>query len=614
MSAQRLPAGKVVSRDQALSRISNGDRVFISSACATPLHLVQGLQEGYVRWWDVEIIHLLPSGEAHFIDARFHDHFRYNTFGVGSTVAPALRDCAVDYTPLHFSELPRLLRAGRYPIDVALVSVTPPDDEGMVSLGPSVDAGLDAMRAARLVIAQVHEGLPRTCGESRVHVEEIDLFVLNSDVCVAWQPPDEHPSGAEIARFAADLVEDGDIIHAAHDSLSWATLRALGDKRDLGIHTSVFTQPMMELMQAGVITGRTHPDHPGKAVATAAVGTRRLHRFIDGNESVVLLPLDQVADRSVMARCRRMVAFRSALRTDITGNALLETVGSEGFQGIGTGVDFLRGAAASGWGYPVLLIPSCDPDTGESNIVSRFGEFQGTMLDRASVQYIVTEYGFVHLHAKTLRERVLGLIAVAHPRHREQLMAEAKALGYVHADQMVTPFPGCLYPNEMVTRGRFRDGLEVFFRPVHPSDERGIQRFFYSHTPKTIRLRYHAVIKNMTHSKVQRLTNIDYRKDVAIVGLTGRRGNRGICCVGRYMYYGEGLGEVDITIGDDYQGKGLGSFLLTHVTEIARSRGMKRLIAEILDHNHGARRLFSKVWRFCDLDREGGVVTYSYEL
>jgi GNAT superfamily N-acetyltransferase len=193
-------------------------------------------------------------------------------------------------------------------------------------------------------------------------------------------------------------------------------------------------------------------------------------------------------------------------------------------------------------------------------------------------------------------------------------MAEAKALGYVHADQMAIPYPGCLYPNEMVTRGTFKDGLDVFFRPVHPSDERGIQRFFYSHSPRTIRMRYHAVIKAMTHAKVQRLTNIDYRKDVAIVGLTGRRGHREICCVGRYMHYADGLGEVDITIGDEFQGAGLGTFLLSHITDIARSRGMNRLIAEILDHNRGARRLFSKVWRFCDLEREGGVVTYSYEL
>ncbi len=614
MSSDRLPQDRVVTRDEALSRIRNGDRVFISSACATPLHLVEGLAEGYWGWWDVEIIHLLPSGRAHLIDDRFHDHFRYNTFGVGSAVAPALRDCAVDYTPLHFSELPRLLRTGRYPLDVALVTVTPPDAHGMVSLGPSVDAGLDAIRAATLVIAQVHEKLPWTCGESTLHVDEIDLFVPHTDVCVAWEPPEEHPAGAEIARFAAELVADGDIIHATWDSLSWATLRALHGKRHLGIHTAVLNEAMVELMQAGVVDGSTHPEHPGRVVATAAIGPARLHRFIDRNETVALLPLDRVTDRTVMARCGRMVAFRQALQADITGNVLLETVGSEGFRGIGTGMDFLRGAAGSEWGYPVLLIPSCDPDSGESNIVGRFADFKGTMVDRASVQYIVTEYGFVHLHAKTLRERVLGLIAVAHPRHREGLMAEAKALGYVHADQMVTPFPGCLYPNEMVTSGTFKDGLDVFFRPIHPSDERGIQRFFYGHSPRTVRLRYHAVIKNMTHAKVQVLTNIDYRKDVAIVGLTGRRGHRSICCVGRYMHYGDGLGEVDITIGDDYQGMGLGTFLLTHVTAIARERGMKRLIAEILDHNHGARRLFSKVWRFCDLDREGGVVTYSYEL
>jgi acyl-CoA hydrolase/GNAT superfamily N-acetyltransferase len=614
MNPDPLPRDRVVSREEALDRIRNGDRVFISSACATPLHLVEGLQEGYRRWWDVEIIHLLPSGEALLTDARYHDHFRYNTFGVGSAIAPAVQECAADYTPMHFSELPRLLRTGRYPIDVALISVTPPDRNGLVSLGPSVGIARDATRAAKLVIAQVDERLPRTRGETLLPVYDIDLFVVNSDCAVAWEPPEEHPAGAEIARFAAELVEDGDIVHAAHDALSWATLRALKGRRRLGIHTSVFTEPMMELIEAGAVDGSTNPAFPGRAVATAAVGTSKLLEFIDGNERVALVPLDQVTNRSAMARYRRMVAFRAGARADVTGNVLLDTVGSEGFQDIGTGMDFLRGAAQSDWGYPVLLIPSCDPETGESNLVSRLEHVAGKLVDRASVQYIVTEYGFVHLHAKTLRERVLGMVAVAHPRHRERLMAEAKELGYVPADQLVTPFPGCLYPNEMVTHGTFKDGLEVFFRPIHPSDERGLQRMFYGFSSKTVRMRYHAAIKNMTHAKVQLLTNIDYRKDIAIVGMTGRRGDRTICCVGRSMYYGDGYGEVDITIADAFQGVGLGTFLLTHVTEIARSRGMKRLTAEILDHNRGARRLFGKIWRFCAIHRDGGVVTYTYEL
>ncbi len=609
-----LPADRVVSRAEAVARISNGDRVFISSACATPLHLVEGLLETYRRYWDVEIIHLLPAGRAHFTDLRYRDHFRYNTFGVGSAVAPALRSCAVDYTPVHFSELPRMLRSRRYPIDVALITVSPPDDRGRVCLGPTVDVTHEVIAAADLVIAQVDELLPRTCGDTLVDADRIDLFVPHGRRGGTWQLPEPHPLGDRVGHFAAELVEDGDVLHVAHDPLSYAVFPHLDGRHDLGLHTSIFTEPMVDLMQAGVVTNASKPVHTGRTVASVAIGTPRLNAFLERNERVALLPMAQVNDRAVMARFDRMVAIRSALRADITGNVLLDSVGSESFRGIGGGMDFLRGAAASRRGYPVIVMASTDQQTGESHIVSRFEQLRGTLVDRASVQYIVTEYGFVHLHAKTLRERVLGIIAVAHPRHRERLMADAKELGYVHADQMVTPYPGCLYPNEMITRGTFKDGLEVFFRPVHPGDERGIQRFFYSHSPKTIRLRYHAVIKNMTHAKVQVLTNIDYRKDVAIVGLTGPRGHRSICCVGRCMYYGDGQGEVDITIGDDYQGRGLGTFLLTHVTGIARSRGMERLTAEILDHNHGARRLFSKVWRFCDLDREGGVVTYSYDL
>lgn len=608
-----IPGDRVVSAEEAIHLIRNGDRVFIASGAAEPRHIVATLAEAYRHFADVEILHLLASGPPPFADERFRDHFRYNSFFVGDVVAPAMRTCLVDYTPLPLSELPLLLRTRRYPIDVALVSVTPPDADGLLGIGPSIDVCLEAIEGARYVVAQVNEALPQTTGGARIDPAAIDAFVVRTEL-----PPEVHRPpppwvGPAIGRFAAELVEDGDVLHVSDDPLSCAILPFLRDRRDLGVHTDVFTDALADLVVRGVITNARNAVRPGQSVATVILGTRRLYDFVRESDAVALLPTATVCDRALMARHPRMIAVRSALGADITGNVLLDAAGSPTYRGVGADIDFLRGAAASGRGFPVLLMASADEESGRPNIVSRFDRWAGSVMERATVHYVCTEYGFAHLHARTLRERVLAMIAIAHPRHRERLMEEAKELGYVPADQIVTPYPGCLYPNEQVTRHRFGDE-EVFFRPVHPSDEREIQRFFYSHSPETVFHRYHGTIKTMHHAKVQQLTNIDYRLDVAIVGLVGVRGSRRIVCEARCLDYGRGRGEVSLTIAEDWHGRGLGTFLLRYLTAIARQRGLRRVTAQIVHSNRAALRLFTRVWPTARHHLDGAIYTFDLAL
>lgn len=607
-----IPEKKVLSATAAVAHIRNGNRVFISSGAAEPRCLLDALAERYRSFADVEMIHLVAAGRPHFVETRFRDHFRYNSFEPGDVVAPALRDCAVDYTPLHLSELPRLLETGRYPLDVALISVTPPDEQGNVCLGPSVDVTHEAIRGARTVIAQVNDRLPRTGGATRIPMNVIDGFVLHDEAPAEVVMPPGPGAAATVGGYAAELVECGDVLHISYDPLAYAVFPHLAGKRDLGIHTDIFSDAHVELLESGAATNRTKGFAHGRSVATMVMGTQRAYDYAARDPAVALLPTAVVGDRRNIASHRRMIAIRSAMRADVTGNALLDALGSARFRGVGAEMEFLRGASSSERGFPVIVITSTDPATGNSNIVTRIEETDGTLVNRASIHYVCTEYGFAHLHAKTLRERVLAMIAIAHPQHRERLMAEAKERGYVPKDQMVTPYPGCLYPNELVSWKTFGDDLKIFFRPIHPSDERGIQRFFYSHTPETIRYRYHGAIKTMPHAKVQQLTNIDYRKDVALVGMHGSRGNRRVACVGRYMFYGEdgGCGEVDLTIGEDYHGRGIGTYLVEYLTAIARERGLRSLRAEILHDNRGAVRLFDKVWKGASRHLEDGVYTY----
>jgi acyl-CoA hydrolase len=416
---------RVVSAQEALSVVKSGDRVFVHSVAAAPSRLVEALTARAPELRVVEIVSLHTEGEAPYAAPEMARSFRVNALFVGPNVRAAVEDGRADYLPVFLSEVPSLFRSGVLPLDVALVHVSPPDRHGFCSLGVSVDVSRAAVQSARTVIAQVNPRMPRTHGDGLIHVDAID-FMVQVDEPVHELPPRE-PSDVEraIGRHCAELVEDGATVQIGIGAIPEATLSALSDHHRLGIHTEMLSDGVVELVEKGVVTGEMKRVHPGKIVAGFALGSRRLYDFLDDNPQVAMLDMAYVNDVEVIRRNPRVTAINSAIEVDLTGQVCADSIGDRQYSGVGGQMDFIRGAALSEGGKPIIALPAIATN-GESRIVSYLKPGAGVVTTRAHVHFVVTEYGIADLFGKNLRQRAAALIAIAHPSHRDALAAEAR--------------------------------------------------------------------------------------------------------------------------------------------------------------------------------------------
>ena len=414
----------IVSAAVAVSEIASGDRVFVHTAAAAPLRLVAAMTERAPELRGVEVCHLHTEGPAPYADPALRESFHVSALFVGGNVRSAVARGEADYIPVFLSEVPALFSRGVLPLDVALVQVSPPDAHGFCSLGVSVDASRSAVTHARCVIAQVNPNMPRTHGGAFVHVDEIDFGVEVDDVLPESAPAELSEVEREIGRHCASLVEDGATLQMGIGAIPDAVLAALGDHRDLGVHTEMFSDGVIDLVERGVITGRHKRVHQGTLVASFLVGTQRLYDFVDDNPQVVMLGADYVNDTAVIRRNPKVTAINSAIEVDLTGQVAADSIGTRQFSGVGGQMDFIRGAALSPGGKPVIALPSVTR-RGESRIVSLLQPGAGVVTTRAHVHYVVTEYGVAGLYGKSLRQRARALIGIAHPDHRERLEREA---------------------------------------------------------------------------------------------------------------------------------------------------------------------------------------------
>jgi acyl-CoA hydrolase len=411
---------RFASPSDALQIVQSRDRVFIHSVAAAPQLLIQALVDRAEELRGVEIVHLHTEGEAPYVRAEYRESFHHDALFVGSNVRSAVNEGRADYIPVFLSEVPALFRKGVLPIDVALVQVSPPDRHGFCSLGTSVDASLAAVQTARTVIAQVNPQMPRTHGDGHIHYSKF-AFLVEGDV-----PLPEHsskpPSETELAigRHVASLVEDGATLQMGIGAIPNAVLASLRDHRRLGIHTEMFSDGVVELVERGVITGEEKTIGRFKIVSGFVNGTRRLFDFIDDNPSVALRDIAYVNDTAVIRRLPKVTAINSCLEVDLTGQIAADSIGTRHYSGIGGQMDFMRGASLSEGGKPIIALPSTT-NKGESRIVSMLKPGAGVVTTRGHVQYVVTEYGIANLYGKNLRERARALTAIAHPTHREEL-------------------------------------------------------------------------------------------------------------------------------------------------------------------------------------------------
>jgi len=385
-------------------------------------------------------------------------------------------------------------------------------------------------------------------------------------------------------------------------------LSHLTDKEDLGIHTELITDACIPLVEQGVITGKKKSIHRGKIVASFCLGTRRLFDFVHNNPQVELHPSEYVNNPRVISRNYRMTAINSALQVDLTGQACADSLGHRIYSGIGGYVDFNMGAARAPEGKTIIVMPSTSPDGKNSRIVSHLTLGAGVVGTRASAQYVVTEFGIAHLHGKTIRERALALINIAHPKMRERLLEEAKRLRYVYEDQIIPPPFGQLYPEELETYQIFDGNLKVFFRPIKPTDERALQEFFYSLPDQDIYYRFLSAMKVFPHRDTQAMVNIDYEHEMTIVGVVGDIGAETIVAVGRYILDQKtNFAEVDFAVRAEWQRKGIGTFLVHYLSEIARSRGITGFTAYVLAANRQMLSVFHKTGYVIHSSLEDGV-------
>lgn len=415
---------RYVTAQEALGLVRSGMRVFIQTAAAAPQQLISALVERAPELRGVEIVHMHTEGSAAYAEPKYQDSFHASVMFVGQNMREAVNSGRADYIPVFLSEVPRLFRQKILPLDVALLHVSPPDRHGYCSLGISVDVARAASDSARILIAQINPNMPRTHGDGLIHVSRLSAMVECNDPIVEHHPSPLSDTERAIGRHVASLVEDGATLQMGIGAIPDAVLAALGSHRRLGIHTEMFSDGIIDLVEKGVITGEAKKIHQGEIVAGFAVGSRRLYDFMDDNPVIRMLDIAYVNDTAVIRRNPQVTAINSALEVDLTGQICADTLGCKQYSGVGGQMDFIRGAALSDHGRPIIALPSVT-GRGESRIAAMLKPGAGVTTTRAHIHYIVTEYGVAMLYGKSLRQRAKALIEIAHPSHREALSQAA---------------------------------------------------------------------------------------------------------------------------------------------------------------------------------------------
>ncbi len=416
---------KYITAEEAVKLINSGDRVYIHSVAAAPQPLINAMTARAPELENIEVIHLHTEGEAPYVKPEYSDTFSTNALFVGSNVRQAVNEGSADYLPIFLSEVPGLFRKEILPVDMALVQVSPPDKHGYCSLGVSVDASRAALQSANKAIAMVNPNMPRTHGDGIFHASRFNALVKSEQPLHEISIPEPTKVEEQIGQNCAELVEDGATLQMGIGAIPNAVLDALEGHKDLGIHTEMFSDGVIDLVEKGVITGKKKATHPEKIVAGFVMGSRRLYDFVDDNPMIAMLDIAYVNDTAVIRKNPKVTAINSAVEVDITGQVCADSIGTYHYSGVGGQMDFIRGASLSEGGKPIIALPSTT-GRGESKIVPYLKQGAGVVTTRAHVHYVVTEYGVANLYGKNLHQRARALINIAHPDHREELEKTAK--------------------------------------------------------------------------------------------------------------------------------------------------------------------------------------------
>jgi acyl-CoA hydrolase/RimJ/RimL family protein N-acetyltransferase len=588
---------KMCSAVEAVRLIRRAQRVFIGTSCAEPQALVRELANQANRFTDVEVVRLmsLETTPLTLIANQTACHFfNMRSFYLGSAKLKYLAENKRFITPINLSAVPRLFKTRQLPIHVAMIQVSPPDDFGWMSLGVAVDVTLAAARSADLVIAQVNPKMPRVLGRSFIHVDDVDVIVEHEEDLLTINEPPETEEAHQIARHVAKLVDDGSTLQMSLGATPQAIMLALKDKNNLGVHTQFLSDGLMRLIAQGVVTNRYKGINEGKTVASGAIGSHDLYEFLHDNPGIEFHPSDYVNEQAVISQHNKMISLHVIMAMDLTGQAACDAMPYNLFFGATGVMDFVRGAAASPGGKSILMLTSRTTEGKSSRITAQLDSLS-VVIPRGDVQYVVTEYGVVNLFGKSLQERSLALISIAHPDFREQLFHQAKKAGLIGLERNISDAIQGVYPLYL-EEIRDYDGVPVLFRPAKPVDERLIQEHFYGLDRADVITRFFHEKTSFLREELARVYQMDYIKDLTIVAVVGDTGYEKVIAVGGYFLdQAKNLAEVAYSVSKAWQGKGLASVIQRKLTQAARDVGIAGLVAYTTPYNQNMIWLFKRL-------------------
>lgn len=607
MDLRHVCPDKLLTVQKSVKKIKNGSRVFIGTGCGEPQRLIKAMVED-ISIQDIVIYQMLSATLSNYVnDENFLSRFSIKLFFISSLMRQAAFEGKIDYIPIYLSQIPEIFANHEIGLDVALIQVSPPDDHGYCSLGISVDITLSGMKNADIVIAQINHEMPRTWGDSNVHIDEINYFVEHDEPILESLPEKKNQQVIErIGHYVNMLVDDGATLQIGFGHLPDAIVPYLSDKKDLGIHTQVITDGLLPLLKKKVITNKKKSYLPDRVVASLCMGSKELYDYVDNNPIFYFKSSEFVNDPNVIAKNDNFISISSALEVDLTGQVCTDSKGYLFYSGIGDQVDFIRGSTMSKGGFSIIIIPSTAQNGKVSRIVPHLSEGAGVATTRGDIDIIVTEYGIAEMRGKSIYQRVMELARITHPKFRKNLIEEAKKRHYIFPDQLPPTTQDLLFLDQYLYSKKLTNGKNVDFRPLLPSDEFESRHFYYSLQEDSIYYRFFNKRKVFSRDMLQKQwAQVDYRRNMTIIGLMQLGKRKQIVAIGSYAEADTDSAEVAFLVKEKLHGMGIGSYLLEILETIAKANNYKQFIATVLAENRKMLNVFQKRYPSAKFLRNG---------
>lgn len=610
---------KLLHVDDVLDLFRPGQRIFLSSGSAIPAHVVsEMIRSEKNNLQDLEIIQLITLGEYLSQDENpmLQRKYRLKTFNVGESITKIAGQGRVDFIPANLYEIPFIISSGAMGIDTAVIQTSPPDERGFVNMGIAIDVANLAVKKATTVIAEINPHVPIAFGETMLHMDQID-YIVESDLPLPERERKPFNNTMErIGWHVANLIEDGSTVMLSAGRIFDAIAKNLLHRKNLGIYTHVISDWAMDLVESGAVSKERSRGNGGLITSSYCYGTRELYDYVNRNPIFEFYPLARLINPSLVRRVAKLVSIMNVKMIDVTGESVIFHSGDNLLSGYESKLNFAVAATMSRHGKAMVVLSSVDQEGNSNIVITHRDEDASRVRSTLGVtRYVVTEYGVANLFGKSVRERVIAMIDIAHPDHRERLLDEAKAMGYAYKDQIYVSMNARNYPADLETMKTFKNDITVKIRPIKPSDEDMMRRLFYQFSDESRYFRYFYRLSIMPHKEMQKYVNIDYDKILSLVAVAQKDRTERIIAEARYAYYKEDDSyEMAFITDEEFQGLGISTFMLGYLIEIARKRNLREVMANILPENTRMIHVFDKLPVKWATSFEDGVIVKRYQL